>query len=164
MTEPAGGSGAPDSGAPDQGGRASGGRRGPRTPRTPRMRVRRQRSVQESLGSIVLGFQVIIVGLAALVAFGLHKLPPLVALGGGAVATILLLATIPLLRYRAGFVIGWVLQVALLATALLVPQMLIVAVLFGGMWAFCMIRGSRIDRDNKALAAARAAEDDTLEP
>ncbi|MCU1476716.1 MAG: hypothetical protein JWQ64_1409 [Subtercola sp.] len=114
--------------------------------------------MQESLGSIVLGFEFIVMFLAALVVFGLHKLPPLVALGGGGLLCVLLLAVIPLLRRPAGFVIGWVLQAIILASAIFVPQMLIVAIPFGGMWAYCMIRGARIDRDNRALAAAFAAE------
>ncbi|MEF2976606.1 DUF4233 domain-containing protein [Subtercola sp. YIM 133946] len=129
--------------------------RNARPPRAPR--VRRQRSVQESLGSIVLGFELIIVGLAALVVFGLHKLPPLVALGGGAVLCVLLLAVIPLLRYRAGFVIGWVLQAFIFVVGFFIPEVFFVSVPFGAMWAFCMIRGARIDRDNRALAAAQAA-------
>jgi hypothetical protein len=124
--------------------------------RAPRVRARRQRSVQESLGSIVLGFEFIVMFLATLVIFGLHKAPPLVALGGGGLVCVLLLAVIPLLRRPAGFVIGWVLQAIILVAAFFVPLLLVVAVLFGGMWAFCMIRGARIDRDNRAFAAAQA--------
>ncbi|GGF39898.1 DUF4233 domain-containing protein [Subtercola lobariae] len=138
--------------------RASGSRR------APRVRVRRQRSVQESLGSIVLGFEFIVMFLATLVVFGLHKLPPLVALGGGGLLTVLLLAIIPLLKRPSGFVIGWVLQAIILASSIFVPQMLIVAIPFGGMWAYCMIRGSRIDRENRALAAARDAQDPPSTP
>lgn len=148
-------------------GHATRGRRAPRAPR-----ARRQRSVQESLGSIVLGFELIIVGLAALVVFGLHKLPPLSALGGGAVLCVLLLAVIPLLRYRVGFVIGWVLQAFIFVIGFFIPEVFFVAVPFGAMWAFCMIRGARIDRDNAAYARAARAEaealqtsdDDTPEP
>ena len=44
-----------------------------RTPRTPR--VRRQRGARESLASIVLGFESIIVFLGGLVLYGLKALP-----------------------------------------------------------------------------------------
>ncbi|CAN5332867.1 hypothetical protein BH09ACT6_BH09ACT6_04360 [soil metagenome] len=114
-------------------------------------RPRRQRTVRESLASIVLGFESVIMLLGTLAVFGLKALPPFVALGGGAALCILLLATIPLLSRRIGIVMGWALQVIILASALLVPLMLIVAVLFGTMWVYCMIRGTRIDRENAEL-------------
>ncbi|QWT22940.1 DUF4233 domain-containing protein [Subtercola sp. PAMC28395] len=112
---------------------------------------RRQRSVRESLASIVLGFESVIMFLATLAVFGLKALPPFAALGGGAALCILLLATIPLLSRPIGIVMGWTLQALILASALLVPLMLIVAVLFGTMWIYCMIKGARIDRENAEL-------------
>ncbi|MEA9986861.1 MULTISPECIES: DUF4233 domain-containing protein [Subtercola] len=129
----------------------------PHAPAAPRrggrqQRQRRQRTVRESLASIVLGFESVIMFLATLAIFGLKALPWPVALGGGAALCVLLLATIPLLNRPLGIALGWALQIIILASALLVPLMLIVALLFGGMWVFCMIRGSRIDRDNAELA------------
>lgn len=118
----------------------------------PRRRARRQRTVRESLASIVLGFESVIMFLATLAVFGLKALPWPVALGGGAVLCVLLLAIIPFLGRPVGIAIGWVLQALILATALLVPLMLIVAILFGGMWVFAVIRGGMIDRDNARLA------------
>ena len=55
------------------------------------------RSVKRSLASIVLGFEVIVVFLGALVAFGLDAAPPAIALGGGALLCVLFVATIALL-------------------------------------------------------------------
>lgn len=115
--------------------------------------ARRQRSVRESLASIVLGFESVIMFLATLAVFGLKALPPFVALGGGAALCILLLATIPLLSRPIGIIMGWTLQGLILASALLVPLMLIVAVLFGTMWIYCMVKGARIDRENAELAS-----------
>jgi hypothetical protein len=112
----------------------------------------RTTSVRRSLGSIVLGFESIIMFLAALVAFGLKALPALPALGGGAVLCLALIACIGLLRFRWGFIIGWALQAAIVATALLVPVMLIVAALFVALWTYCMIVGARIDREKAAAA------------
>ncbi|MBM7472732.1 DUF4233 domain-containing protein [Subtercola frigoramans] len=135
----AGGAGEPVAGSAARGGRV----RGPR----------RQRSVRESLASIVLGFESVIMFLATLAVFGLKALPPFVALGGGAALCILLLATIPLLSRPIGIIMGWTLQGLILASALLVPLMLVVAVLFGTMWIYCMVKGARIDRENAQLAS-----------
>ncbi|MGN6760979.1 MAG: DUF4233 domain-containing protein, partial [Leifsonia sp.] len=67
--------------------------RPPRPPRPPR----RQRSLRELLGSIVLGFELLVVFLGALVLFGLHSLPAAVALGGGAALIVLTIVAIGLL-------------------------------------------------------------------
>jgi hypothetical protein len=116
-------------------------------------RAARPASVRRSLGSIVLGFESVVMFLAALVAFGLKALPALPALGGGAVLCLALLAGAGLLRYRWGYAFGWVLQAAVIASALLVPVMWIVGVLFVGLWIYCMVVGARIDREKAAAAA-----------
>jgi hypothetical protein len=135
-------------------GAASAARRPGRASREPRApRARRRRTVRESICSIVLGFESVIMFLATLAVFGLKALPWPIALGGGAALCVLLLATIPLLNRPFGIALGWVLQAIILASALLVPLMLIVALLFGGMWVFAVIRGGMIDRDNARLAA-----------
>jgi hypothetical protein len=112
--------------------------------------------VQESLGQIVLGFEVVIVFLGALVVFGLHALPPLPALGGGAIVVVAMLATVGLLRYRWGFVVGWILQFVVIAAGLLVGMFFVVGAIFTALWAYCMITGARIDRRNREFAAAEA--------
>ena len=62
--------------------------------------IPRKRSAQASLGQVVLGFELIVVGLAALTIFGLGALPPLVALGGGA------LSAAALIDWHFGSMIG----------------------------------------------------------
>jgi hypothetical protein len=103
------------------------------------------RSVKRSLASIVLGFEVIVVFLGALVAFGLGAAPPAIALGGGAVLCLLFVATIALLRYPWSYPVGWVLQALVVASGFLVPAMFFVGALFAAMWTYCMITGTRID-------------------
>ena len=115
------------------------------------------RPAQRSLGSIVLGFEFVIVFLGALVVFGLKVLPAPIALGGGAVLVVLMLVTIPLLRYRWGFALGWALQVIVIAAGFLVSMMFIVGAIFAAMWTYCMITGARLDRIN---AERRAANDE----
>jgi len=131
-------------------------------PAAPAGRPRRQRSLREMLGSIVLGFELLVVFLGALVLFGLQALPAWVALGGGAALIVLMIIAIGLLRNTVGVVLGWIVQVVLVAAGLLVPAFFIVGAIFTAMWAYCMIAAARIDRNSQA--AARAAGNGTENP
>lgn len=130
----------------------------PREPRAPR--ARRQRGAQESLGAVVLGFESVIVFLGGLVVFGLRALPaaiePWWGIVGGALLALAMVAVSGLLRHRWAIVIGWALQVVLALGAFLVPALLFVALVFGGMWAYATIKGAALDRQN----ARRAADPD----
>ncbi|MDR6970363.1 DUF4233 domain-containing protein [Leifsonia shinshuensis] len=128
----------------------------------PQGRVRRQRSLRELLGSIVLGFELLVVFLGALVLFGLHSLPAWLALGGGAALIVLMIIAIGLLRNTAGVVLGWIVQLVVVAAGILVPAFFIVGAIFTAMWAYCMIAAARIDRNNRA--AASAADNGTENP
>ncbi|WP_394686011.1 DUF4233 domain-containing protein [uncultured Microbacterium sp.] len=128
----------------------------PREPRAPR--VRRQRGAQESLGAVVLGFESIIVFLGGLVVYGLKVLPagiePWWGIVGGVVMAIAMVAVSGLLRHRWALFAGWGLQVILLLGGLLVPALAVVAVIFGGMWAYATIKGAALDRQNARRAAS----------
>lgn len=117
------------------------------------------RSVQRSLASIVLAFEVVVVFLAALVIWGLaptengtFDLPPWIALAAGGVLILGLVATIGLLRFRWAYGVGWALQALILAAGILNPAMYVVGAIFGGLWAYCMVVGARIDRERTASA------------
>jgi hypothetical protein len=125
------------------------------------VKPRRVRSLSETLGSIVLGFEVLVVFLGALVLFGLNALPAAVALGGGAVLILLMIVAIGLLRSPVGVWLGWAIQLIVVAAGFLVPAFFIVGAIFTAMWAYCMIMGARLDRNNQA---ARAAETGTENP
>jgi hypothetical protein len=127
----------------------------PRPGRSGRARPRRARSTQESLGAIVLGFEVIVVFLAALVAFGLRSIPPVTALVGGGVLILIMLVTLGLLRFRWGFAVGWAVEIAIVATGFVLPAMFVVGGFFALLWAYCMIQGSRIDREKAAAQRAQ---------
>lgn len=113
-------------------------------------RVRRPRGLREKLGSVVLGFEAIVVGLGGLTIFGLKALPDAIpdwwGIVGGAVVAVAMLVTAGLLARPGGIVLGWVLQAIVLASAVLVPTMLIIALIFGGMWTYAMVVGGRADR------------------
>ncbi len=117
------------------------------------------RHTRESLASIVLTFEIVVVFLAARVIWGLSRedggafgLPTWVPLAAGGVVILGLVLTIPLLRYEWAYVLGWALQALLILSGLLNPAMFVVGALFGGMWAYCMIAGGRIDRARAAQA------------
>nr|WP_255524353.1 DUF4233 domain-containing protein [Clavibacter sp. VKM Ac-2873] len=118
-----------------------------RRPRPPRTTV-------EILGSIVMGFQVVVVFLASLVAFGLQALPALPALGGGALLVIAMLAVVGTLRTPLGLRAGWVVQVLVVLTGFVLPAMFAVGGFFLLLWIYAMVQGARIDREK---AAARGA-------
>lgn len=117
------------------------------------------RSIRQSLAAIVLGFEVIVVFLAALVIWGLSQggvdgsLPSWVALAAGGVIILALIVTIGLLRFSWAYPLGWAIQVLILASGFLNPAMFVVGALFGGMWWYCMVTGARIDRERAAAAA-----------
>jgi hypothetical protein len=120
-------------------------------------RGRRRRGAAESLGSIVLVFESIVVFLGGLAVYGLKVLPDGIApwwgIVGGAALAVLMLLTSGLLRYRWGIWLGWTLQAVLLLGAFLLPALAIVALIFGGMWGYATIKGASLDKRNARLAA-----------
>ncbi len=112
---------------------------------------RRERGVRESLGSIVLGFELIILFLGALVAWGLKAAPASYAIGGGAVLVVLSILAIASLRSQTGVRLGWAVQVLAIVSGVWVHMMFIVGVLFLAIWIYAMYSAGRIERQ-KAIA------------
>ena len=107
--------------------------------------MRRQRSTSESLLSIVLGLEAVLMFFVTLTAFGLKALPPVAAFVGGEALLLLLVLTAGLLRYRWGVWLGWLLQAVLLATGVLLPVMYFIAAGFVAIWVYCFVKGRQID-------------------
>lgn len=120
-------------------------------------RSRRARGARESLGSVVLGFESIIVFLGGLVVYGLRVLPdgiePWWGIVGGSVLALLMVLTAGLLRHSWAIAVGWALQVVVLLGGFLVPALVIVAIIFGGMWAYATIKGASLDARNARRTA-----------
>ena len=120
-------------------------------------RPRRARGAAESLATIVLGFESMIAFLGGLVIYGLKALPeaipPWWGIVGGAVLAVAMILTTRVLRHRWGIAFGWVLQLVVALGALLVPALALVALIFGGMYAYATIKGAAIDRRNAQRAA-----------
>lgn len=117
----------------------------------PARRSRRRRSVTATLGAMLLACELVVVILAALALLGLRSVPAAVALGGGggvvaliAVAALLLSASPR--AARIGVVLGWLVQLVLLASFALSVPVGLVGLLFAGIWVYSMIVAGRIDR------------------
>ena len=116
----------------------------------------RGQSTQKALGSIVLGFELIIVVLIGLTIFGLGILEPRelgLYLGGG-LALLCILGLALMRRGRVGIIIGWIVHGLMWLTGILIPMALVVALLFTALWVYCMVKGAQIDRDRAAWLAA----------
>jgi len=115
-----------------------------------RTRVRRVRSASESLLSIALLLEAVLVFFIVMVAFGLKLLPTPVVFGGGAVLVALLFVAGRLAGGPVGVWIGWVLQVALIALGILLPLMYFIGAIFAAIWIYCFVTGRRLDRRKAA--------------
>ncbi len=123
----------------------------------PQSPQRRPRGAAESLGTIVLGFESLVVFLGGLTIYGLNALPdsisPWWGVVAGAVVAVLMIVTTRFLRYPWGIWLGWALQAVVALGAFLVPSLGIVALIFGAMYAYATIKGGALDRRNAQRAA-----------
>ena len=117
---------------------------------------------------VVIGTQGLAVFFGALVAWALAKVG-----GSGTSGTFLLIGSLlavlcvlaaGLLRRPWGVTLGWLLQIATLGCALIVPAMLLVGLLFGALWLTAMIQGQKMDEhtarvDAQWYAAQQQSED-----
>lgn len=103
----------------------------------------------QKLGPVVLGFESIVVFLAGLTVFGLKSLPPSIpqwwGIVGGAVVGLACIAVAGMITKPWAITAGWVIQVIIAVSAILVPAILLVVVIFGGMWGYATIMGARLD-------------------
>ena len=95
--------------------------------------------------------------LGGLVVYGLRVLPdgiePWWGIVGGSVLALLMVLTAGLLRHSWAIAVGWALQVVVLLGGFLVPALVIVAIIFGGMWAYATIKGASLDARNARRTA-----------
>ncbi len=109
------------------------------------------RSYRRLLALLVLVAEALVVGFATLVAKDLSGLTQTQALVGGAGLALLCLVAAGLLRSRLGYLLGWVVQVLMIASAIWVPLMLFLGLAFAGLWVAVLVQGSKAD----ALTARR---------
>lgn len=71
----------------------------------------------------------------------------------GSVLAVLCIVDASLMRWPWGITVGWVLQIATLACALIVPLMLPVGLLFGALWMTALVQGRNMDEHTRAVDA-----------
>ena len=101
------------------------------------------------MGAVVLAGQSIAIFLGALVARSLgataaDRAATAYLVVGSALAVLCLLGA-GLMRRPFGVTLGWLLQVATLLCAFVVPMMLVVGLMFTALWVTCLWQGMRID-------------------
>ena len=99
------------------------------------------------LVAIVLALDAFVIIFPTLAAFGLKRLEPWLAFGGGAVFFVICVLLAGLARKHAWVVwAGWVVQLALVAMGVLLLPMYIVGGLSLILWVWCLWRGAKVDR------------------
>lgn len=97
--------------------------------------------------AVVLGLDAFLYFFAAMASFGLDRLPPLAAFGGGAAAIAACVLAAGLVRRTVwGVVLGWVLQVGLVALGFVLAPMFVIGAGFLLLWVWCLWRGAKADR------------------
>ena len=109
-----------------------------------------KRSVQRSLGSMVLAFESFVVFFGTLVAFGLKVANAATVWTFGLIFATVLILTPGYLGRKYSYIFGSLLQVLLLVVSFYVPWMLLISVIFVGFWGWAMIAGATIDLAKKA--------------
>lgn len=104
------------------------------------------------LASAVLIMEVFIMGFAMLLAKDNHGSAAIIA---GAVIALLMLLTPGLLKKRTGWILGSLLQIAMIGYAVVVPSMAIVGLLFGGLWIAAIVVGRKGEAARAALMASQ---------
>jgi hypothetical protein len=118
-----------------------------------------ERSLRRSFAALVLSGEILVVGFAALVAKDLADVPGRTVLLATVGMAVLCLVAMGLLRSRAGYLLGWLVQLLLIASAVWVPLMAALGLAFAGLWSAALIYGGRADDLTARRRAAAAAAD-----
>jgi hypothetical protein len=102
--------------------------------------------------SIVIFFGALVARAIAATGPDVHRSSGYLLVGTGVAALCLLAAGS--LRRPWGVTLGWVVQLATLLSATVVPMMLVVGVVFLALWFLCLVQGRRIDTADAQRAAA----------
>jgi len=116
------------------------------------------------VAGVVIGTQGLAVFFGALVARALAAVKNPSTAGTflltGSLLALLCILDAGLLRRPWGVTLGWVLQLATLACAFIVPLMLPVGLLFGALWVTALVQGRRMDDHTERVDAQwRAAQE-----
>jgi hypothetical protein len=82
----------------------------------------------------------------------------------GSLLAVLCILDAGLLRRPWGITLGWALQVVTLASAMIVPVMLLVGLLFGGLWLTALVLGRTMDEHTRVVDAQWHADHAATSP
>lgn len=126
----------------------------------------KSKSSKRALAAIVLSFQSFVIFFATLTAFGLKmsnaqsNLPPVEWIWAiGLSFSIIAILTPAVLRYRAGYVLGWIVQAALLVSGFWLWGMFVIGAILVGLWIWALIAGGTIDRARENYNKLMGADD-----
>ena len=114
------------------------------------------RNPKRMLAATVLASEALVVFFATLVAARLSSAGQTTSLIAGGAVFLLCLLCAGMLRSRAGYVVGWVLQVVIVAAGFWVPMMFGIGVLFAVIWFAGLRIGTRIERERAEYARRTA--------
>ncbi len=113
----------------------------------------RNKSSKRALASIALSFEAFVVFFATLTAFGLKaadispNLPRVEIIWAiGLTVSLLCILTPALLLKPFGYAIGWLIQVAVLASGFWLWGMFVIGSMVAGMWIWALVAGGTIDK------------------
>jgi hypothetical protein len=107
-----------------------------------------------SLAGIVLGFEFLVLALVTPVMISVADVKPGTALPLCLGLAVLALVAAGLLRNRAGYILGSVIQVATVGLGFVVPVMFVLGLAFAAFWVMAIVLGRRIDEAKAAHAQA----------
>lgn len=120
----------------------------------------KNRSTKATLGSLVLVFQSVVVFFATLVGFGLKVYPdPAVIWGVGLGISVALMVFPAFLGKPGTYLLGWIMQLIVLALGIWVPLMYLLGAIFLGLWTWGMIAGGTIDKARAAKSKLESKEE-----
>jgi hypothetical protein len=103
-----------------------------------------------SLGSIVLGFEALVLALVSPVMISVDGVPASTALPVCLGLAVLAVVAAGLLRNKAGYVLGWLVQVGAVGLGFVVPVMFVLGLAFGAFWVMAIVLGRRIEQAKRA--------------
>ena len=112
------------------------------------------RSPRRTLAAATVSLEAFVVFFAGLVAKDLSGLPPGAALALFGGLALVCLLTAGLLRWRAGYVLGWLVQGAAVVSGVVLPVMFFLGAVFAILWWVALTQGARIERERAAYAAS----------
>ncbi|MGW7685171.1 DUF4233 domain-containing protein [Kribbella sp. NPDC054772] len=114
-----------------------------------------------SLASIVLAFESVVLALVTPVMISVAGVRPAVAVAVCLGLFFLALVACGLLRFRVGYVLGWIVQVGAVGLGFVVPAMFVLGAAFAGFWIAAIVLGRRIEEAKKAHEALGSAAPNT---